>query len=325
MCAEPIQLEGPEFRPPEEPLVQTDQPSLIALENAHLHAFNQLSLVNMRHVNQEEEPNNQQMAVEQRTQVNEANAQLVLTDASLRRKWEAEPDDEERERLKNDLFHARFILRTMMKDRGQAGARVFAAEQAFDVDLREHPENPSAELAEAYAAHSASYDLRTSMIGNFLESKREKPPPPKKQNAKKSRPAAEKAAARAAKQAAMSARAEATTDEEKSAPPEDQEAHNPETPPRAEDFFGYESTGSKAASSVSKEHSSEDSQEEYSQDGYLYHRGNANRHGHRDREEYFSDNPDYAEEVPAQLDDAPPLFSEAVQTDAYDFFKGAPK
>ena len=58
--------------------MQTDQPSLIALENAHLYAFNQLSLANMRHVNQEEEPNNQQMAVEQRTHVNEANAQLVL-------------------------------------------------------------------------------------------------------------------------------------------------------------------------------------------------------------------------------------------------------
>ena len=70
--------------------MQTDQPSLIALENAHLHAFNQLSIVNMRQVNQEEEANNQQVAVEQRTYVNEANAQLVLTDAALRRKWVAE-------------------------------------------------------------------------------------------------------------------------------------------------------------------------------------------------------------------------------------------
>ena len=62
----------------------------------------------MRQVNQEEEEaNNQQVAVEQRTYVDEANAQLVLTDASLRRKWEAEPDDEERKRLKNDFFHAR--------------------------------------------------------------------------------------------------------------------------------------------------------------------------------------------------------------------------
>ena len=166
---------------------------------------------------------------------------------------------------------------------------------------------------------------RTSMIDDFLESKREKPLPHKK-TAKKGRPAAEKAAARTAKQAVMLAEAEATADEETtSARPEDQEAHNPETLPHTEDYFGYESAGSKAASSVSKKHSSEDSQEEYSQDGYLYHRGNANRHGHRDREEYFPEHPDYAEERPAQLDDAPPLFSEAAQTDAYDFFKGAPK
>ena len=40
----------------------------------------------MRQVNQEEEANNQQVAVEQRNYVNEANAQLVLTDAALRRK-----------------------------------------------------------------------------------------------------------------------------------------------------------------------------------------------------------------------------------------------
>ena len=36
--AEPIHLEGPEFGPPEEPPVKTDQPSLIAHEDAHLHA-----------------------------------------------------------------------------------------------------------------------------------------------------------------------------------------------------------------------------------------------------------------------------------------------
>ena len=157
---------------------------------------------------------NQQVAVEQRTYVNEANAQLVLTDAALRRKWEAQPDDEERERLKNDFFHARSILRTMTEDRGQAGACVVAAEQALDADQREHPENPSNALAEAYAAHSASYDLRTSsMIDDFLESKREEPLLRTKP-AKKGRTAAEKAAAKAAKQAAMLAEAEATADEE---------------------------------------------------------------------------------------------------------------
>ena len=64
-------------------MLQTNQPSLTALENAHLHAFNQLSLANMRHMNQEGEPNNQQVAEEQLAHTNEANAQLVLTDASL--------------------------------------------------------------------------------------------------------------------------------------------------------------------------------------------------------------------------------------------------
>jgi hypothetical protein len=143
----------------------------------------------------------------------------------------------------------------MTEDRGQAGARVVAAEQALDADQREHPENPSNALAEAYAAHSASYNLRTSMIDDFLESKREKPLPRTKP-AKKGRTAAEKAAAKAAKQAAMLAEAETTANEETSVHPEDQEAHNPETPPRAKDYFGYESAGL-------KEHGSEDSQEEY--------------------------------------------------------------
>ncbi len=268
--AEPIHLEGPEFGPPVETPVQTDQPSLIAHENAHLHALNQLSLAKMRQVHQEI-ANNQQVAAEMQTSVNDASAQLVLTDAALKRKWEAEQDDEERERLKNEFFHVRSILRTMTEDRGRAGAHVFAAEQALDADQQEYPENPSAALAAEYAECSASYDLRTSMIDDFLESKWEKPLPRKKP-AKKVRSAAEKAAAKAAKQAAMSAEAEATADEETYAGHEDQEAHSPETPPRAEDYFGYESAGSKAASSVSKEHSSEDSQEEYSQDGYLYHR-----------------------------------------------------
>jgi hypothetical protein len=110
--AEPIHLEGPEFGPPVEPPAQTDQPSLIAHENAHLHAMNQLSLAKMRQVHQEI-ANNQQVAAEMQTTVNDASAQLVLTDAALKRKWEAEQDDEERERLKNEFFHVRSILRTM--------------------------------------------------------------------------------------------------------------------------------------------------------------------------------------------------------------------
>ena len=210
--AEPINLEGPEFGPPEDQPVQTDQPSLIAHESAHLHALNQLSLAKMRQVHQEI-ANNQQVAAELQTLVNDATAQLVLTDAALKRKWEAEQDDEERERLKNEFFHVRSILRTMTEDRGLAGARVFAAEQALDADQQEHPENPSAALAAEYAECSASYDLRTSMIDDFLESKREKLLPRKKP-AKKARSATEKAAAKAAKQAAMSAEAEATADEE---------------------------------------------------------------------------------------------------------------
>jgi hypothetical protein len=60
----------------------------------------------------------------------------------------------------------------MTEDRGRAGAHVFAAEQALDADQQEHPENPSAALAAEYAECSASYDLRTSMIDDFLESKR---------------------------------------------------------------------------------------------------------------------------------------------------------
>ncbi len=280
----------------------------------------------MRQVHQEIGANNQQAAADLQTSVNDASAQVVLTDAALKRKWEAEQDDEERERLKNEFFHVRSILRTMTDDRGRAGAHVFAAEQALDADQQEHPGNPSAALAAEYAECSASYDLRTSTIDDFLESKREKSMPRKKP-AKKARSAAEKAAAKAAKQAAMSAEAEATADEETYACHEDQEAHSPETPPCAEDYFGYESAGSKAASSVSKEHSSEDSQEEYSQDGYLYHHGNTNRHGHRDREEYFPAHLDDTryEETPEPLDDAPPLFGEAAQTDAYEFFKGAPE
>ena len=101
------------------------------------------------------------------------------------------------------------------------------------MDQLENPENPSAAaLAEAYAAHSASYYdlLRTSMIDDFLETKRQKPLLRRKP-AKKSRPTAEKAATRAA----LESEAEATADEETSMHPEDQETLNLEAPPRAED------------------------------------------------------------------------------------------
>ena len=87
-----------------------------------------ISLTKMRQVHQEDGAHNQQVAAELQTSVNEASAQLVITDAALKRKWEAEQDDEERERLKNEFFHVRSILRTMTEDRGLAGAHVFAAE-----------------------------------------------------------------------------------------------------------------------------------------------------------------------------------------------------
>jgi hypothetical protein len=124
----------------------------------------------MRQVHQEI-ANNQQVAAEMQATVNDASAQLVLTDAALKRKWEAEQDDEERERLNNEFFHVRSILRTMTEDRGRAGAHIFAAEQALDADQQEHPENPSAALAAEYAECSASYDLRTSMIDDFVPGK----------------------------------------------------------------------------------------------------------------------------------------------------------
>ena len=63
----------------------------------------------MRQVHQEI-ANNQQVAAELQTLVNDASTQLVLTDSALQRKWEAVHDDEERERLKNEFFHARSIL-----------------------------------------------------------------------------------------------------------------------------------------------------------------------------------------------------------------------
>ena len=154
----------------------------------------------------------------------------------------------------------------MTEDLGQEGAHLTRTSG--------NPGNPSAALlAEAYETHSASYDLHTGMIDDFLEGNREKPPPRRKP-AKKILPAAEKAAARAARRAAVEAEAEATNCRRRN-------VCAPEVPPRAEDYFGYESAWSKAASIVNKEHSiDENSEEEYSQDGFLYHRDNVNRHGH---------------------------------------------
>ena len=81
------------------------------------------------------------------------------------------------------------------------------------------------------------------------------------------------------------AEAEATAEEETSAHAEEQEAHNPEEMPRAEDYFGYDSAGASEAPSVSDEGSSEHSEEEYSQDGFIYRRENTSHRGHRERNE----------------------------------------
>ena len=97
------------------------------------------------------------------------------------------------------------------------------------MDQVENPENPSAALAEEFATHSASYDVRNGIIDECLEGEQEKPQPQKKQ-AKKNRTAAEKAAAKAT----VEAEAEATAEEGTSAHAEEQEVHNPEEMPRAE-------------------------------------------------------------------------------------------
>jgi hypothetical protein len=79
------------------------------------------------------------------------------------------------------------------------------------------------------------------------------------------------------------------------------------------------STGTSVIPSISEEHTSDESQEEYSDsDGFIYHRENASRHRHRDRDAYFSENR-MGEEVYHQ----PSMFRAAAQTDARDFFKDA--
>jgi hypothetical protein len=120
----------------------------------------------MRQSNLEGGANNQQMAEELLVHVNEATKHFVLTDESLRHKWAAGPDsDERRERQKNNFFHARSILRAMTEDRGRAAVRVTEAEQALDADQVENPENPSTTtLAEEFAKHSTHFDLRNGMI-----------------------------------------------------------------------------------------------------------------------------------------------------------------
>ena len=79
------------------------------------------------------------------------------------------------------------------------------------------------------------------------------------------------------------------------------------------------STGTSVFPSISEEHASEESQEEYSDnDGFLYHRENDSRHGHQDRDAYFPD-----DRMGEEGDHQPSMFRAAAQTDARDFFKGA--
>ena len=126
--------------------------------------------------------------------------------------------------------------------------------------------------------------------------------------------------------AVAEAEAEATAEEETSAHAEEQEAHNPEEMPHAEDYFGYDSSaGASEAPSVSDECSSEHSEEEYSQDGFIYRRENTSHRGHRERHE---DSQEYSghsvtEERPVLSGaeaNVPPLFGEAEWIDTYEFY-----
>jgi hypothetical protein len=210
----------------------------------------------------------------------------------------------------------------MKADRGRAGAQALTAEQALDADQRANPENPTAALADDFAARSSEYDLRNHMFEEFVESKQEITPPRKKA-IKKTRTPAERAAAKAAKQvaemeaAAIAAEAATyeTADNEHAAEQEedDSEAAHDHARPHPP------STGTSVAPSISEEHTSEESQEEYSDsDGFVYHRENASRHGHRGRDAYFPD------DVMRDKDNnQPSMFRAAAPSDARDFFNGA--
>ena len=75
-------------------------------------------------------------------------------------------------------------------------------------------------------------------------------------------------------------------------------------------------TGTSVLPSISAKHASEESQEEYSDnDGFIYHRENVSRQGHRDRGAYFTD-----DRMGKGSDQQPSMFRAAAQTDARDFF-----
>jgi hypothetical protein len=84
---------------------------------------------------------------------------------------------------------------------GRAGAQALTAKQSLDADQRANPENPTAALADDFAARSSEYDLRNRMVEEFVESKQERTPPREKLT-KKTRTPAERAATKPAKQVA---------------------------------------------------------------------------------------------------------------------------
>ena len=74
------------------------------------------------------------------------------------------------------------------------------------------------------------------------------------------------------------------------------------------------STGTSVVPSISEEHASEESQEEYSDNnGFIYHRENVSRHGHWDR--------DANDRMGEEGDQQPSMIRAAAQTDARDLFK----
>jgi hypothetical protein len=111
----------------------------------------------MRQMNQDGS-HGQEEAAELLSGVNAANSQFVLTEVALKTSWEAEPNEDERERHQNAFRHARSVLQAMTADRGIAGTQALTAEQALDADQRANPENPTAALADDFAARSSEYD-----------------------------------------------------------------------------------------------------------------------------------------------------------------------
>ena len=316
--AEPIQLEGPAFHGPQER--DTTQESAGSLENAHFESINQLALANMSQMTRDGDQNNQLAAEDLMDQVNAANAQFVIPDSALKSSWVAEPDEEDRQRRERTFSHDRSVLQTMTADRGRAGAIAITAEQALEADQRENPERQSVTLAEEFAARSGEYELRNRMIEEFLEAKRVTKAPRKKA-AKSGRAAAKRAAALAAAQ--LAAEEAATTEQETLEYAATATARaNEQGELDSVDFRTPQHTrgpspdGSEMPS-ISEEHDSEESQEDFSGgDGYVYQRENTSRHGHRERDEYFS-------EANNIMDEEPSIFQTATQTNARNFFKGA--